>query len=182
MLPMKMYFVGAADSAPSREANLESLEQRRLMSTLPTGFVDAKIIGGIAQGTAMALAPDGRLFVAQQAGKLRVVKNNALLSAPFTTVSTTTTASEGLIGVTVDPAFSSNRYLYVSYTKTNPLRTVISRFTANGDVAAVGSEKVIFSTAPLQNHQHNGGALAFGPDGKYTSRGETILRLPIPNR
>src|SRR5205814_1031629 len=117
--------------------------------------------------------PDGRIFVAQQAGKLSVVKSNKLLTTPFLKVTTITDASEGLIGVAIDPKFSTNGYVYVSYTKTSPLRTVISRFTANGDVAKSGSEKVIFQTPGLSNHEHNGGALAFGPDAKlYIALGD----------
>src|SRR6185436_7948476 len=118
---------------------------------------------------------DGRLFVAEQGGKLRVVKSGALLSTPFVKVTTVTDASEGLIGVTVDPNYSSNHYVYVSYTKSSPLRTVVSRFTSSGDKAVSGSEKVLFTSPELDNHEHNGGALAFGQDGKlYIALGDDL--------
>jgi glucose/arabinose dehydrogenase len=165
----------AANAALPRRVVSEALESRQLLSSVPSGFVDAKVAGGISQGTGMAVAPDGRVFIAQQAGKLVVVKNNKLLSTPFLSVTTPNDASEGLIGVAVDPNFATNGYVYISYTKSNPLRTVISRFTANGDVAKSGSENVIFTTNNLQNHEHNGGALAFGSDGKlYVALGDDL--------
>ena len=49
-------------------------------ATLPAGFAETRVATGLASPTAMAFAPDGRLFVAQQGGALRVIKNGALLS------------------------------------------------------------------------------------------------------
>src|SRR5256714_14440347 len=175
MLLKNLRLFGAATAAHPRRVLTEALEQRQLLSTVPSGFVDAKLTGGIAQGTAMAIAPDGRIFVAQQGGKLGVVKSNKLLNTPFVKVSTVNNASEGLIGVALDPKFSTNGYVYVSYTKTSPLRTTIVRYTASGDVAKSNSAKTIFTTGTLQNHEHNGGALAFGPDGKlYVALGDDL--------
>src|SRR5690349_14729830 len=120
-------------------------------------------------------APDGRLFVCEQAGRLRVIKNGVLLSTPFLTVPVDASGERGLLGVAFDPSFSSNHFVYVYYTATSPaVHNRISRFTASGDVAAAGSEKVIFELDNLSSAtNHNGGALAFGPDGKlYAAVGE----------
>jgi glucose/arabinose dehydrogenase len=57
----------------------------RAATGLPPGFQDATFVSGLSNPTAMQFAPDGRLFVAQQGGQLRVVKNGALLSTPFLT-------------------------------------------------------------------------------------------------
>ena len=54
-------------------------------ATLPTGFTEAQVAGGLASPTAMQFAPDGRLFVCEQGGRLRVIKNGALLATPFLT-------------------------------------------------------------------------------------------------
>ena len=59
-------------------------------ATLPAGFSETPVATGLSSPTAMAIAPDGRVFVAQKGGALRVVKNNALLSQPFLTVSVNT--------------------------------------------------------------------------------------------
>ena len=53
-------------------------------ATLPSGFTETLVAGGMSSPTAMAIAPDGRIFVCQQGGQLRVVKNGALLASPFT--------------------------------------------------------------------------------------------------
>ena len=80
-----------------------------------------------------------------------------------------------MLGVAFDPAFSTNRFVYVYYTATTPaIHNRISRFTANGDVAVAGSELIILELDNLSSAtNHNGGALAFGPDGKlYAAVGE----------
>ena len=85
-------------------------------ATLPTGFAETRVATGLASPTAMTFAPDGRLFVAQQGGALRVIKNGALLSQPFLTVSVNSSGERGLLGVAFDPNFASNNFVYVYYT------------------------------------------------------------------
>jgi glucose/arabinose dehydrogenase len=144
-------------------------------ATVPTGFTDSLVVSGLTNPTAMALAPDGRLFVTEKGGRLRVIKDNALLSAPFLTVTVNQEGERGLLGVTFDPGFGSNGFVYVYYTATSPaIHNRVSRFTANGDVAVPGSEVVIFELNNLSGAtNHNGGAIHFGPDGKlYIAAGE----------
>ena len=147
-------------------------------ATLPTGFTEAQIASGLASPTAMQFAPDGRLFVCEQGGRLRVIKDGALLATPFLTVTVNASGERGLLGVAFDPAFGVNHYVYVYYTATTPtVHNRISRFTANGDVAQPGSEVVILNLDNLSSAtNHNGGALAFGPDGKlYAAVGEVAV-------
>ena len=123
----------------------------------------------------MEIAPDGRIFVCQQGGSLRVIKNGALLSTPFLTVSVDANGERGLLGVAFDPNFASNNFIYVYYTvSTSPRHNRVSRFTANGDVAVPGSETIILELDNLTSAtNHNGGAIHFGPDGKlYIAVGE----------
>jgi glucose/arabinose dehydrogenase len=123
----------------------------------------------------MAFAPDGRLFVCQQGGQLRVIKNGALLATPFLTVSTDESGERGLLGLAFDPNFAVNHFIYVYYTATTPAtHNRVSRFTANGDVALAGSEVVILDLNNLSGAtNHNGGAMHFGADGKlYIAVGE----------
>ena len=137
-------------------------------ATLPTGFSESVIASGISNPTAMTFAPDGRLFVCQQNGQLRVIKNDQLLATPFLSVVVNSTGERGLLGVAFDPNFANNRYVYVYYTATSPaIHNRVSRFTANGDVALAGSEVVILDLNNLSTaSNHNGGAIHFGPDGK----------------
>src|SRR6188474_2729315 len=125
-------------------AKVESLESRRLLTVLPAGFAQERVAEGFESPTAMAVAPDGRVFVAEQAGRLRVVKNGQLLATPFVTVDTKLFGERGLVGVELDPNFSDNGFVYVYYTAGGTTANRVSRFTANGDVAIPGSEKVLF--------------------------------------
>ena len=136
-------------------------------ATVPTGFTDAVVASGLNNPTAMALAPDGRIFVCQQGGALRVIKNGVLLATPFLTVPVDSAGERGLLGVAFDPNFVSNQLVYIYYTATTPtIHNRLSRFTASGDVALAGSETIIMEMPNLSSAtNHNGGAIHFGPDG-----------------
>ncbi|HEY7171663.1 MAG TPA: PQQ-dependent sugar dehydrogenase [Vicinamibacterales bacterium] len=143
-------------------------------ATLPQGFSETLVANGLSAPTAMEFAPDGRLFVCEQAGTLRVIKSGTLLPTPFLSVPTTTAGERGLLGIAFDPAFALNGFVYVYYTATTPtVHNRISRFTASGDVAVAGSERILLDLDDLNATNHNGGALNFGPDGKlYAAVGE----------
>jgi glucose/arabinose dehydrogenase len=142
-------------------------------ATVPSGFTDTVVASGLSSPTAMALAPDGRIFVCQQGGQLRVIKDGSLLPTPFVTVTVNASGERGLLGVAFDPAFATNHFVYVYYTATTPnIHNRLSRFTANGDIAAAG-ETILLELNPLNATNHNGGAIHFGPDGKlYIAVGE----------
>jgi glucose/arabinose dehydrogenase len=140
-------------------------------ATLPAAFAETRIATGLASPTAMAFAPDGRLFVAQQGGALRVIKNAALLVQPFLTVSVNAAGERGLLGVAFDPNFAINNFVYVYYTTSGaPIHNRLSRFTAsaaNPDVAAAGSEVQLLNLPNLSSAtNHNGGAIHFGNDAR----------------
>jgi glucose/arabinose dehydrogenase len=145
-------------------------------ATLPAGFTETQFgsnLSGIP--TAMDFAPDGRLFVCLQEGRLRVIENGVLLATPFVTVTTTANNERGLLGIAFDPNFASNQFVYVYYTViTAPIHNRVSRFTANGNVAVAGSETVILELDNLSMAtNHNGGGIHFGSDGKlYVGVGE----------
>ena len=148
-------------------------------AVLPEGFEESLVAEGLIAPTAMAFTPDGRIFVTQQGGELKVIKNGELLQLPFVTVTTTSVYEGGLLGVAIDPEFVSNHYVYVYYTALSPtIHNRVSRFTANGDVAVEGSETVLFDLSdPTGALVHNGGATHFGPDGKlYIAVGENAHR------
>ncbi len=139
---------------------------RSFAQTFPAGFSQVKV-ATIYYPTSMAKAPDGRIFVTEKAGRVKIIKNGAVLGTPFLTVSVDQLNERGLSSVVLDPNFSSNKYVYIFYTtSSSPIRNRLSRFTANGDVALAGSEVVIMNFEPLVNSIHNGGGMAFGPDGK----------------
>ena len=89
-------------------------------AALPPGFQQTLVTGGLSNPTAMQFAPDGRLFVCEQTGQLRVIKNGTLLSAPFLSLTVNASGERGLLGVAFDPSFDSNQFVYVYYTATTP--------------------------------------------------------------
>jgi len=114
----------------------------------------------------MAFAPDGRIFVCEQGGTLRVIRNGRLLPKPFATLPVYALAEQGLLGVAFDPAFARNHFVYVTYTYGSPVRHQrLTRLTAAGDVAASNSETVLLELDQNIGQVHVGGALKFGPDG-----------------
>jgi glucose/arabinose dehydrogenase len=141
-------------------------------STIPPGYVE-NTAGGLSSPTAMAFAPDGALFVAEQGGALRVLRNGVLKRQPFVSLSVDSNGERGLLGVAFAPGFPANNRVYVYYTVPgNPPHNRVSWFAANGDVAA-GPEHVIIDLPNLGPTNHNGGALHFGVDGQlYIGVGE----------
>jgi glucose/arabinose dehydrogenase len=148
-------------------------------TTLPQGFTDSQVVSGLTDPTDMEFAPDGRLFVTEDVGRLRIAKPDGTL-ATFLNISTKVDSAgeRGLLALTFDPGFSTNRYVYLHYTKkatsSTPAHNRVVRVTASGDRTVVGSEKLILR---LNNQtaatDHQGGAIDFGKDGKlYISTGD----------
>jgi glucose/arabinose dehydrogenase len=148
-------------------------------ANLPQGFTDSQVVSGLTNPTDMGFAPDGRLFVAEQAGRVRIARPDGTL-ATFLNISTKvdSTGERGLLALTFDPGFSTNGYVYLHYTKkatsTTPVHNRIVRVTASGDKVVAGSEKLIFRLNNLSSAKnHNGGAIHFGEDSKlYVAVGD----------
>src|SRR5688500_1414550 len=98
---------------------VEGLERRRLFS-VPAGFTESRVGPVLASTTTMTLVPDGRIFVAEQNGRLRVIKDGQLLSTPFVALPVDSTGERGLLALTLDPQFATNGYVYVGYTLKTP--------------------------------------------------------------
>lgn len=139
---------------------------------LPEGFTQEQIVTGL-DPTAMTIAPDGRIFITEKNGKIRIVRDGQLLPDPFLTIQVDNFNERGLGGIALDPDFDRNGFVYIYYTVPGENFNRVSRVTANGDFAVPGSETVIFDMDPLAGTIHNGGAMLFGPDGKlYISVGD----------
>src|SRR5919112_1802130 len=145
---------------------------------VPNGFTQSQVASGLAGPMDMEFAPDGRLFVAEEAGKVRIVKPNGTLATFLDISSKVDIAGErGLIGVTFDPNFATNHFVYLYYTRkataTTPVHNRVVRVTASGDSAVAGSEVLVFRLNNQSAQIHQGGALDFGNDGKlYLSTGD----------
>ncbi|HEX6386268.1 MAG TPA: PQQ-dependent sugar dehydrogenase, partial [Anaerolineae bacterium] len=126
---------------------------------------------GFNQPVDIAHAGDGRLFVVERAGVIRVVESDGtVLPAPFLDISNQVDKShseEGLLGLSFHPDYPQTPYFYVNYT--NPQDgTRISRFTVSADanVADADSEEILLTVNQPQEN-HNGGDLNFGPGDGY---------------
>jgi glucose/arabinose dehydrogenase/PKD repeat protein len=148
-------------------------------ATLPSGFED-RLLAFTSKPTALAFTPDGRVLVATQPGVLRTYNNGQLLQTPALDLSSKICANyeRGMLGVAVDPTFSTNKYVYLYYTynkfggcptgqptnANNPVNRV-SRFVMSGDTIDPASERVLLDNIPSPNGNHNAGDLSFGKDG-----------------
>jgi len=138
---------------------------------------------GLSFPIALAFSSDGRIFYAEKdTGSIRIIylANRTLLPTPFYTLPNTDNAGErGLLGLALDPGFPGTPYLYVYQTYNDLVNgTVynrIVRILANGNTGV--SYTVILRMPPLGATIHNGGVIAFGPDGKlYAVVGENGIQ------
>ena len=146
--------------------------------SFPVNFAGVQIATGL-DPVGMDVAPDGRVFLAEKVGRIRVIKNDVLLPTPFLTIPNVDNFNErGLLKVLVDPDFNNNHFVYAYYTyKAGSVsNNRVSRFTANGDVAVPGSELVLLDIDPLGPvGYHNGGGLAIKDGRLFISVGENTV-------
>ncbi|MCC7118628.1 MAG: PQQ-dependent sugar dehydrogenase [Anaerolineales bacterium] len=134
----------------------------------PAEYEWRQIISGLQRPVDLQSAHDdtGRLFIIEKHGTIRVYENGQLLDEPFLNITDRIDESGnemGLLGLAFDPHYRENGYFYVNYTGARG-HTRISRFHAEGNFADPNSETVLLLIEqPYENH--NGGSLAFGPDG-----------------
>lgn len=149
-------------------------------SAVPPAFAETTV-ASVSAPTSITVAPDGRIFVLEMAGRARIIKYGLLQPSPFLTLSVNSTGERGLLGLAFDPDFANTRHVFVYYTtSSSPIHNRVSRFTAsasNPDTVEVGSEHPLLDLETLgAATNHNGGALVFGPDGTlYVAVGDNAF-------
>jgi glucose/arabinose dehydrogenase len=135
----------------------------------------------------MAFAPDGRLFFTEKnTGEIRVMTpDREILDRAFAAVQDVYVSWEqGLLGITLDPDFEENGFIYVYYSALvetgngNEVK-VVNRLVRFTDRGSTGTDmKVLLDNIPASRGYHSGGALAFGPDGKlYVTVGDATEHI-----
>lgn len=104
---------------------------------LPDGFIQEEVVAGLKLPTSFALAPDGRIFIAEKAGRVRVFHRGELLSEPFIDITGEVNdyASRGLMGIAVDPAWPRRPYVYLAFVYDPP--EIKDRATSGARVSRV---------------------------------------------
>ncbi len=129
-----------------------------------------EVASELAAPVQLTHAGDGsqRAFIVEQAGRIRILKNGAVAAGAFLDISDRVLSGgeQGLLGLAFPPDFAARKHFYVYYTNQQGDNQV-SRFTlgSSADVADATSEKLILYFAHPVNTNHNGGQIAFGPDG-----------------
>ena len=139
----------------------------------------SRVAGGFIQPVHVAHAGDGsgRIFVVEQAGRIRILDNGVVLPSPFLDISAKLVCcgEQGLLSAAFPPGFAAKRYFYVNYTRVPDGATVVARYrvsAGDANVADPVSEGVVL-TIPQPFANHNGGQLAFGPDNNlYIGMGD----------
>jgi glucose/arabinose dehydrogenase len=122
----------------------------------------------------LAFAPDGRLFITERPGRVRIAQNGVLLPQAALTVSDVAATGEaGVMGLALHPGFSGNRFVYVAYTARGAGGGMVNRVVRYRDVNnQLGEPMVIVDNIAAANI-HDGGRIKFGPDGKlYLTMGD----------
>ena len=139
--------------------------------------VTARKIGKVSGSAVLATSPpgDGRLFVVEQGGGIRIFENEMLKPTPFLDISASIVAGgeQGLLGLAFHPSYATNKKFYVFYTAANPAPggdayvDVLAEYSGSANdpnVADPASGKIVLSIPDFASN-HNGGMIEFGADG-----------------
>jgi glucose/arabinose dehydrogenase len=130
------------------------------LSLVKSGFVDPVLVTNAGDGS-------GRLFVVEQAGRIRIIVGGAVLATPFLDLrgAITSGGERGMLGLAFHPNFATHPYIYVNFTDRNG-NTAINRYRVSADpnvLDRASGVRILTISQPYANH--NGGNVAFGPDG-----------------
>lgn len=153
---------------------------------VPNGFGVRVVATGLDGATALEALPDGRMFVCEQTGAVRVIEGGRMRDTPLIRLPVDSRWERGLIGVTIDPGFPQQPFVYLCRVIAEPSpHHIVSRLRVEGNRADPRSEQVLLEGDDQTKmggkvpSGHQGGALHFGPDGcLYIAIGEQTAETP----
>ncbi len=139
-----------------------------------TRFAVQVMFGGLEVPWSLAFSPDGRLFFTERAGRVRVVRNGAVLPAPALVISDISASGEsGALGLALHPGFATNHFVYLAYTASLPGGGTVNRVVRYRELNDTLAEPVVILDGLAAASIHDGCRLRFGPDGKlYVTMGD----------
>ena len=156
-----------ADANHSELPNPEATKTLNLsVSQPPAGDLTLQsVLSGLNFPVGLSLAPDGRVFFNERlTGKIRIINQQwQLVPTEFCQIAIATSGEQGLLGLTLDPDFATNHFVYVYHSASGPLRNRVVRYTESG--GSCTNQQIILDNLPASTN-HNGGIIQFGPDGK----------------
>jgi glucose/arabinose dehydrogenase len=131
---------------------------------------------GLESVWSLAFAQDGRLFLAERPGRIRVIQRGSLVAEPWAVIPAHESAAQGnesgLMGLAIDPAFGQNGRVYVCYTQSTG-QAIVNRIAVLTESAGKGGQPSVLVDGIPAGRYHNGCRLKFGPDGKlYATTGD----------
>lgn len=146
-----------------RAESTKSSEERRLVTAIPL------VTKGLESPLFLTHAGDGsaRLFVVEQPGRIRVLEGSALLPTPFLDITKQVLSGDelGLLGLAFHPNYRHNGRLFVNYTRKPDGATVLAEYHRGPTATSASQDERILLIVPQPYPNHNGGMVAFGPDG-----------------
>ncbi len=170
-LPVRM---GSAEDIPALTTGVSA---KPLAQLDPGNISFREIIGGLTNPIFVTNAGDGsgRIFIIEQAGYIRILKNGSLLATPFLDIHTLVKSGgeQGLLALAFHPSYGTNGTFFVAYTAPRSgdatgSNLILERFSVsanNPDLADPASGVILLTISHPVNSNHNGGTLAFGGDG-----------------
>jgi glucose/arabinose dehydrogenase len=133
------------------------------------------ILRGLEAPWAIDFAPDGRIFLSERPGRIRIARDGQLQTAPWMTLEVADVSEAGLLGLALDPQFAQTRFVYVAYTYRATSGRLVNRLVRLRDDPATGRgtlDRVLMDeVAGAPNH--DGGRVRFSPDGRlYWTMGD----------